>query len=93
MCFVEMHRRVFAGRRVATAHVTALHAFPQRNPGRTFFQTFLASDGLAKRLKVSLRNVLKMLTWLVHTFSPLVSVRIVPIAPMVQFVERLPMPA
>src|SRR5262249_37346051 len=68
---VEMLCRVFAGRRVATAHVATGHALTQRNPPGAFFQAFFAGDWHARRRKVGLTQVLKMFAWLVHTFCPL----------------------
>lgn len=67
----EMLCRVFAGRRVATAHVATGHALTQRNPPGAFFQAFFAGHWHARRRKVALAQVLKVFAWLVHTFCPL----------------------
>jgi hypothetical protein len=71
LCFVEMLRRMFAGRRIATAHMAAGHALAQRHPRGAFFQAFFAGDWHARTRKVRSGEVLKMFAWLAHTFSPL----------------------
>src|SRR5215467_7672282 len=68
---VEMLCRVFAGRRVATAHVATGQALTQRNPPGAFFQAFFAGDWHTRRRKVGLAQVLKMFAWRVHTFCSL----------------------
>jgi len=70
LCFVEMSGSVFAGRRVATAHVTAGQTLAQRRPLSAFFQAFFAGEWHGRRRKVGLGKILEMITWLVHTFFP-----------------------
>jgi hypothetical protein len=71
LCFVEMFGRVFAGRRVATAHMAASHALAQRHPASALFQAFFAGEWQGRRRKVGLGKMLQMFTWLAHTFAPL----------------------
>jgi len=68
---VKMLCRVFAGRRIATAHMAASQTLAQRHPSSAFLQAFLAGEWHGRRRKIGFGKVLKMFTWLVHTFSPL----------------------
>src|ERR1700722_2670031 len=69
--FVVMSCGVFAGRRVATAHVTAGHTLAQRNPPSAYFEALFAGVWHGRRGKVGLAKILKMFTLLVHKFSSL----------------------
>jgi hypothetical protein len=40
---MEMFRRVFVLRGIATTHMAAYHAHPQVNPGVVYFQTLFAA--------------------------------------------------
>ncbi len=73
LCLVEMLRRVFARRRIATADVATGHALAQCNPPGALLQAFFAGDRRAKGCKVGFGQILQMFTWLVHIFSLLFS--------------------
>src|SRR5262249_31897591 len=58
--------RVFAGRRIAAAHVAARLALPQFHPTRSLAQALLARAGGFGRWKSRGGQPSKMFTWLGH---------------------------
>src|SRR5262249_29259558 len=66
--FMEVPGRVFAGRRIAAAHVAARLALPQLHPTRSLTYAFLARAGGVGRWKCSDGQPSKMFTWQGHGF-------------------------